>query len=172
MNTLSTADGDLQSLNPRGKVSIRLPDPTKLRQQHNYEVLVDPEYRIDIALADKERYDELKATLEAGKSHYVPSLGLSEHLAEVEYHGEFDITATEQQQPIAVDSAIPNVVDDVVIEPDTRCQFEKSPAFMTTDPGGRTTTAFTTYTYNPDGEPLRSKGVTTNEVGGRTVVFV
>jgi len=91
MNTLSTASGNLQSLNGRGKLSVKLPDPTTLRQQHNYEVLVDPAYRIDIALADDKRYTELKETLAAGKSHYVPSLGLSEHLAEIEYHGEFSV---------------------------------------------------------------------------------
>jgi CRISPR-associated protein Cas5h len=43
---------------------------------------------------------------------------------------------------------------------------------MTTDAGGRTTTAFTAYTYNPDAEPLRVDGVDPATVGGRTVVFV
>jgi len=77
MNTLSTASGNLQSLNGRGKISVKLPDPTTLRQQHNYEVLVEPAYRIDISLSDDEWYTELREMLTAGKSHYVPSLGLS-----------------------------------------------------------------------------------------------
>ena len=105
MNTLSTADGNLQSLNGRGKLSVKLPDPTTLRQQHNYEVLVDPAYRIDIALADDERYRVLRATLEEGKSYYVPSLGLSEHLAEIEYHGEFDVEPGSAVDPARVDVA-------------------------------------------------------------------
>jgi len=172
MNTLSTAKSDLQSLNPRGKISVRLPDPTKLRQQHNYEVLVDPGYRIDVALDDKETYRSLREYLDAGKSHYVPSLGLSEHLAEIEYHGEFDVQAGPTSEIITVDSAVPNAVDDVKLEPRTRCQVEESPAFMTTDSGGRTTTAFTTYTYNPDAEPLKVHDIDTSRVGDRTVVFV
>ncbi|AFZ74577.1 type I-B CRISPR-associated protein Cas5b [Natronobacterium gregoryi] len=176
MNTLSTADGDLQSLNGRGKLSVKLPDPTTLRQQHNYEVLVEPAYRIDVALADEERYRELRSMLEDGRSHYVPSLGLSEHLAELEYHGEFDIgpgpKATADDQPVAVDSAVPDAVENVVFEAGTRCQVEESPAFMTTDPGGRTTTEFTAYTYNPDAEPLRIRDVDAATVDGRTVVFV
>jgi CRISPR-associated protein Cas5h len=172
MNTLSTADGDLQSLNGHGKISVKLPNPRKLRQQHNYEVLVEPEYRIDVALEDVERYRELRETLAAGKSHYVPSLGLSEHLAEIDYHGEFAIESASPDGAVRVDSAVPNAVEDIVPEPDTRCQVEESPAFMTTDPGGRTTTAFTAYAYNPDAGPLAVQNVEPVHVDGRTVVFV
>ncbi len=172
MNTLSTASGNLQSLNGRGKISVKLPDPTTLRQQHNYEVLVDPAYRIDIALSDDERYTELKETLDAGKSHYVPSLGLSEYLADIEYHGEFDVEEGPEDGSVEVDSAVPNAVDDVVLKEGTRCQTEESPAFMEADSGGRTTTGFTTYSYNPDAEPLTVRNVETARVDGCTVVFV
>ena len=172
MNTLSTASGDLMSLNSRGKISVKLPDPTKLRQQHNYEVLVDPAYRIDVAMANDERYEQLREALEASKSHYVPSLGLSEHLAEIEYHGEFDIEGGPSTGTVAVDSAVPNAIDDVVLDPETRCQVEESPAFMTTDDWGRTTTDYTAYTYNPDAEPLEVRDVDTATVDDRTVVFV
>ena len=172
MNTLSTASGNLQSLNAQGKISVKLPDPTTLRQQHNYEVLVEPAYRIDISLADEEWYTKLRETLEAGKSHYVPSLGLSEYLAEIEYHGEFDVDAGSQDGSVAVDSAVPNAVDDVVLDEGTRCQIEESPAFMQADSGGRTTTGFTTYTYNPDAEPLMVTDIETASFDGRTVVFV
>lgn len=172
MNTLSTAASDLRSLNGRGKISVKLPDPTVLRQQHNYEVLVEPEYRIDVALADEQRYRELRELLEAGRSHYVPSLGLSEYLAELDYHGEFDVSDGPGDEVITVDSAVPNAVDDVILGPETRCQVEESPAFMTTDDGGRTTTAFTTYTYSPDAEGLDVRSVETARVDGRTVAFV
>jgi len=172
MNTLSTASGDLTSLNPRGKISVKLPNPAKLRQQHNYEVLVDPAYRIDVALADEERYEQLKEALEAGKSHYVPSLGLSEYLAEIEYHGEFDIEDGPSTGTVTVDSAVPDSIDNVVLDPETRCQVEESPAFMTADENGRTTTEYTTYTYNPDAGSLAVRDVDTSRVDGRTVVFV
>jgi CRISPR-associated protein Cas5h len=172
MNTLSTAAGDLQSINSRGKVTVKLPNPTKLRQQHNYEVLVDPEYRIDIALSDEERYRKLRETLAAGKSYYVPSLGLSEYLAELEFHGEFDILGGPTGDEVTVDSAVPNAVERVIPELDTRCQVEESPAFMVKDSGGRTTTEFTPYVYNPDAEGLRVRDIVANSVDGRTVVFV
>lgn len=172
MNTLSTAAGDLTSLNSRGKISVKLPNPSKPRQQHNYEVLVEPAYRIDVALADSERLRQLHRTLDAGKSHYVPSLGLSEHLASIEYHGEFDVEDNHTGEEAIVDSAVPNAVDDIVLEPDTRCQVEESPAFMRRDSGGRTTTDFTTYTYNPDAGPLTVRNVETASVDDRVVAFV
>jgi CRISPR-associated protein Cas5h len=172
INTLSTADDNLQTLNSDGKISIRLPDPTTLRQQHNYEVLVDPAYRIDVALADEQWYAELRETLAAGESHYVPSLGLSEHLADIEYHGEFDVVDGPQTDTVKVDSAVPNAVDDVVLHAGTRCQIEESPAFMESDTGGRTTTGFTNYAYDPDADSLEVRDTTTSSVDGRTVVFV
>jgi len=172
MNTLSTADGDLQSINPYGKITVKLPNPAKLRQQHNYEVLVDPEYRIDVAISDEDIYQELREMLAAGKSHYVPSLGLSEHLAEIEFEGEFTIRDGPTGDQITVDSAVPNGVESVVPQPDTRCQVEESPAFMTSDSRGRTTTEFTSYVYNPDAEGLDVQGIDANNVDGRTVVFI
>lgn len=174
MNTLSTAGGDLTSLNARGKISVKLPDPTKLRQQHNYEVLVDPAYRIDVALDDQERYEQLRDRLTAGKSHYVPSLGLSEHLADIEYHGQFDVEpdGSPNDENIEIDSTVPGGFEDVVMETDRRCQVEESPAFMRSDGGGRSTTAFTTYAFSPDGESLTVTGTLASTVGDRTVVFV
>lgn len=174
MNTLSTADTNLQSLNGRGKLSLKLPDPTALRQQHNYEVLANPAYRIDVALTDDDRYQELHSMLTAGRSHYVPSLGLSEYLAEIKFHGEFEVEAAPEPDgtPVMVDSAVPNAVDDIVLEPGSRCQVEESPAFMTADSGGRTTTGFTTYAYEPGATALAVSDIEPARVDDRTVVFV
>jgi CRISPR-associated protein Cas5h len=171
MNTLSTADEHLASLNPRGKLSIKLPDPSKPRQQHNYEVLVNPAYRIDVWLSDDERYEQLRSLLESGESYYVPSLGLSEYLATVDYHGEFHIEPGPDGETVAVDSTVPEAVDSIVPEPDTRYQIEQTPAFMECDEGGRTTTAFVSYAYNPDGGSLRLTDVSPRRVDGRAVVF-
>lgn len=171
MNTLSTADEHLASLNPRGKLSIKLPDPSKPRQQHNYEVLVDPAYRIDVWLSDDERYEQLRSLLESGESYYVPSLGLSECLATVDYHGEFPIESGADSETVTVDSTVPEAVDSVVPEPETRYQIEQTPAFMERDGGGRTTSAFVSYVYNPDGGSLRLTEVSPRSVDGRSIVF-
>lgn len=172
MNTLSTATEAMQSLNSRGKISVKLPDPTKLRQQHNYEVLVDPAYRLYVWLADADRFGQLEEMLTNGQSYYVPSLGLSEHLAEIDYHGAFGVVKGPDDGVVAVDSAVPNAVDRVVPAVETRCQVEESPAFMATDSGGRTTTGFTSYVYNPDAGPVHVREPETSLVDGKTVMFV
>ncbi|WP_396613671.1 type I-B CRISPR-associated protein Cas5b (plasmid) [Haloferax sp. S1W] len=171
-NTLSTADESMTSLNSHGKISIKLPDPTKPRQQHNYEVLVDPAYRLYVWLRSSDWSETLHEMLSAGKSHYVPSLGLSEYLAEITYHGRFEVEAGPTDTVVPVDSAVPNAVDSVIPDADARCQIEDSPAFMVADGGGRITTDFTTYAYNPDAGPVQVRNPDTNIVDGNTVMFV
>lgn len=173
VNTLSTADEHMNRVPPRSRtLKIGLPDPTELRQQHNYEVLVDPAYRIDLWLSHDETYRSIRETLESGESHYIPSLGLSEHLAEIEYHDEFEIEDGPDHEESAVDSTVPEAVDSIVPKQGENYGIERSPAYMEATGGGRTTTGFMAHAYSPEGEPLRAKGVETNRVDDRTVMFV
>lgn len=171
MNALSTANEDMKRFPKRGRRRIGHPDSTKLRQQHNYEVLVDPSYRIDLWLADDRTRQRLRESLADGRSHYVPSLGLSEHLATIEYHGEYDIEAGPGEEVVEVDSAVVESVDSIVIERRTRCQMERSPGHMRATGGGRVTTGFVSYAYNPDAGVLAARDVPTHTVDGRTVMF-
>lgn len=169
-NTLSTAKEDMKTVPSRGHARISMPDPTELRQQHNYEVLVDPEYRIDIQLDDAELFEELQNRLEEGTSHYPPSLGLSEHLAEVEYLGTFDVESSEAADA-DIDSVVVEAVDDVELAPGNPVRVERSPGFMAADEGGRTTTKFLSLAYSPDADPVHVHDVETSRVDGRRVMF-
>lgn len=172
MNTLSTAKESMKTLNSRGSLSISFPDSTENRQQHNYEVLVEPSYRIDLWLDNDETYARLRETLKEGRSHYVPSLGLSEYLAEVEYHGEFEVNEGTSGEVVDVSTTVPS--DSIIPDAGTEFRMEKPPAYMEADSGGRRTTAFVSYSYSPDAEPLtvQAKEIETKEVDGRQVVFV
>jgi CRISPR-associated protein Cas5h len=177
-NSLTTSSDGLKTVNSRGKVGITYPDPSADRQRVNYEVLVDPEYRIDVWLADDEAYDHLKSMLDAGTSYYAPSLGLSEHLAEIEYHGEKTVEPTESAADggtTEIDSAIPDA-DGVVPDAGVTYGTERSPGYMIRTSGsgeftGRKTTGFLTYTYSPECDSLEVRGIEPAEVDGRTVVF-
>lgn len=170
-NTLSTANEHLVTAPSRGHARVSFPDPTELRQQHNYEVLVEPAYRIDLQLADESVYRALRTHLEDGTSHYVPSLGLSEHLAEIEYHGECDVEPDGVSEEVRVDSAIVERVDSVELEPGLECRVERSPGYMTATDGGRTTDGFVSYAFSPAAEALLVHDVETHTVDGRTVMF-
>lgn len=169
-NTLSTAKEHMTTMPSHGHARISMPDPTKLRQQHNYEVLVDPAYRIDVRLADEELRAQLGAHLQGGTAYYVPSLGLSEHLAEVDYLGEFEASPREAES-VRVESAVVDAVDNVELEPGTEVRVEHSPAFMEADSGGRTTKAFQSLTYAAGADPLLVHDVNTHEVDDRRVMF-
>jgi len=176
-SSLTTSSEGMKTVNARGKVSVKYPDPEADRQRVNYEVLVDPAYRLDVWLADGTAYDRLRNRLANGESEYVPSLGLSEFLATVTYHGEFSPKATHGgvEEPIAIDSALPTP-DRLVPTPERPYGIERSPGDMTrtSDPGsftGRKTTEFLRWAYSRDGTPLRATEVDANEVDGRTVVF-
>jgi CRISPR-associated protein Cas5h len=184
MNGVTTADENLRR--PRSQrrgrsrtgLQIEYPDTTANRQQQNYEYLVDPAYRIDVAVEDEMFASMLDEHLERGEYVYTPSLGVSECLATVTYEGitqpsPIDPTTRDQ---IEVDSAVPNSTDAVI--PEGRIETERSPAAMEkVDSGGRKTTAFTSYAFSPESNPitvLANDSVTqpVATVGDRTVMFV
>ncbi|MFC7216293.1 type I-B CRISPR-associated protein Cas5b [Saliphagus sp. GCM10025334] len=169
-NTLSTAKEHMTTMPSRGHARISMPDPTKLRQQHNYEVLVEPAYRVDLRLANDELRTRFRDHLRNGTAYYPPSLGLSEHLAEITYLGEFDVTPRERETT-EVDSAVLEAVDNVELAPETEIKVERSPAFMAADEDGRTTTAFQSIAYATRTEPILVQNVETHEVDGRRVMF-
>jgi CRISPR-associated protein Cas5h len=175
-NSLTTSNEGMKTVNARGKVSVRYPNPDTDRQRVNYEVLVDPAYRVDVWLADETAYDRLHDRLSSGRSEYVPSLGLSEFLASVTFHGEFAPTSVvEGDGPIAIESALP-APDGIVPSVEHPHGTERSPGDMTRTerPGefaGRKTTEFLRWAYSHDGRPLRATGIEASRVDGRTVVF-
>jgi CRISPR-associated protein Cas5h len=175
-NSLTTSNEGMKSVNSRGKVSVRYPDPNVDRQRTNYEVLVDPAYRIDVWTDDDKAYDRLHDRLADGRSEYVPSLGLSEFLASVRFHGEHTPEAlSENPEPIKVESALPSP-DSIVPSVDHSHGTERSPADMTVTERsgeftGRKTTEFLRWAYSSDGNPLQAKMVEAYRVDGRTVVF-
>lgn len=156
-------------------IKVKYPDSTDNRQIHSYELLVDPAYRIDVAVEDERFYSVLKHRLETGTSYYPPSMGLSEHLAWIELSNggevEFESQPGTSDRIVAVDSAVPNGVDDVILQPDVRCDVERVPAYMEAHEGGRRTTGFVDYAFSDDQLKVRPKSVTPTTVGNRTVVF-
>jgi len=157
-------------------VKVSFPDTTDNRQIHSYEYVVDPAYRLYIAVEDEDFHAALKHHLERGTSHYPPSLGLSELLAGVETPEsgvEQEVTAiSADDATLEVDSAIPEAVDTVVPSAGTPHHVERLPAAMEADGRNRRTTDFTDYAFTAD-EPLETTGdgLALGEVTGQTVAF-
>lgn len=161
----------------RRSKALTYQDTRQDRQIHVYETLVEPAYRIDVALEDEEFYDDLLAMLERGESYYPPSMGLSEHLADVELlEAESRPARVEADGPVEVDSAAPASIAETIPQPGVQYSTERSPAVMESIAGGRRTTRFDDYVYassvdhsvqlSPD-----AVDATPVKVRGKTVMF-
>lgn len=167
VNALSTSSSEIKSVGHWSwPITASLVRPTvKNRQQHNYEVLVDPAYRIYIWLEDDEAYTELYEALSTGKSVYTPSLGLSEYLATVQFDGEVDIshTSADEIDDAAVVSAVPCHPQNIAPSAGVRYSTETSPGFMEKVPrtmSSRRTTGYIDWTYTPSADILSVVGET------------
>jgi CRISPR-associated protein Cas5h len=157
-------------------VKVKYPDTTDNRQIHSYELLVEPAYRIDVAVEDERFYNALKHRLETGTSFYPPSMGLSEYLAWIETIGSDDqyehrIDPLEVGGTVDVDSAVPNGVDDIVPRAGVTYEVERVPGYMEAHNGGRRTTGFVDYAFADESLEVRSESVPLAEVDGHVAVF-
>jgi len=180
MNAMSTANSSegLQKVNSRGGgPTVAFVDPSYNRQQHNYEVLVEPAYRVYLWLENETRFEELEELLRSGKSHYTPSLGLSEYLASVEYVGRFDVNELDVDSSVEVDTAVPDGPSRTAVTPGTTYRRERSPGYMSLKTGTsgftrRQTDEFIDYSYTLDGTPIRiTDADDAVRVGEKTVIF-
>lgn len=146
------------------------------RQLHSYEVIVDPAYRIDVAVEDAEFYEILRDRLSSGESYYPPSLGKSEYLCTIE-DVAVDVAPSEAAATDTpeIDSVVPISLSDTVPQPGVTYGVERSPAVMEATAGGRKTTRFDDYVYTDAADATVRVGpsadVTSVQIDTRTVVF-
>lgn len=182
MNAMSTADPKngtwKKTVNTYGSgPKVIFTDSEINRQQHNYEVLADPAYRIYLWLENETRLDELDDLLRAGKSHYTPSLGLSEYLASIQYVGRFDVQSVDETAPVDVASAVPDGPNRAAVTPNTTYRMERSPGYMSLTKGTsgftrRQTDEFIDYSYTLDGTSVRVTDThDVVQVNDRNVIF-
>lgn len=159
-------------------VKVQYPDSTAPRQLHSYHYLVEPEYRISVAVEDPVFYGTLRDRLTNGESYYTPTLGLSElHAAlafgETAATGEFPVTENGNGGPVEVDSIVPNGVDAIVPTDGDAYAVERVPATMTADDTARKTTSYVDYSFREDTGPLTvdPSKLAVTEVGDRRLVF-
>lgn len=156
------------------KLKMGVVDQDGGTQRVNHNVLRNPVYRVFVWMSDGELYEQLKTKLSNGESHYTPSLGLSEFLAEISYQGEFEPEAVDSDQPVGIDSAVPAGAGAVHTPSDASVTSERSPGEMErieTPLPSRRTTEFLTRFFREDGGCLPVKTEYAASVGDRTVIF-
>lgn len=180
MLTLPTKKADLGSVSGVGGKVIKPEQIQQQRQRRNFEYLCDPAFRLHVVLDDEEWFDRLVERLDprspetAADDHdptvrpvYTPTLGKSECLARIT---DSVVSAVEATTTDAVDSIVPE--KEVIPQPGAVFRTERTPAYMTGTEGGRKTTEFLSYAYDPEGGTVPVSGLAASAVADDTVVFV
>ncbi|MCD4674432.1 MAG: type I-B CRISPR-associated protein Cas5b, partial [Desulfobacula sp.] len=86
--------------------------PVKKGKHHprtpiRFEFLKDAKFRIYFRHTDPKIHNKAREFLEKHKCVYTPCLGLSEHIANFEFKGEFECRKIEDNNFVEIDSAIP-----------------------------------------------------------------
>jgi CRISPR-associated protein Cas5h len=133
-------------------------------------MLVDPVYRIYVALSDTDLHEELSTRLENSRYHYSPSLGLSECIAEI---SAVEMHSVEQVSADGVDGIEAATYDDsgVRLQPGLTVNSERAPMYMEAIDGSRRTTDFGNLTYTADDELLPVVDLPVADVGPHLVRF-
>ncbi|MDD2560666.1 MAG: type I-B CRISPR-associated protein Cas5b, partial [Bacteroidales bacterium] len=127
----------------------------KNRTQIQYELLKDPHFRVYFAHDDPEIQRAARDLLSAHCSVYTPCLGLSEHIANFAYIGEFE-AEEKQSKAVEIHTAIrSDEIGNLVFEPGRQYITEIMPAEMTDD---RTVTDYPEVVFERNGHPIRVEG--------------
>ncbi|MDZ7730688.1 MAG: type I-B CRISPR-associated protein Cas5 [Natrialbaceae archaeon] len=176
---LGTHPGEtMDSKGGSGKNTIRVKyrDSTKNRQIHSYELLVEPAYRIDVAVENDRFYSVLKHRLETDSSFYPPSMGLSEFLAWTEpidddERFEYRPETAETGDSVRIDSAVPDGIEENRPQAGVTYDIERVPGYMEAHNGGRRTTGFIDYAFAGESLHIHPKTVSPMDVNGCVVAF-
>lgn len=172
-NVLETFTTDFKKRTSKDGIQVGVPK-TKERKQHNFEMLVDPGYRIDVRLANDEVYDHLKTALSERRFAYPVAIGKAKCLATVDEFGEYAVEeAPAGDAPHDITSALPGTPRTVVPTAETDVRTERSPeAFKNRPAQGRELLGMVDWCYAATGGPLRvSEPVALLEDADRRVVF-
>ena len=148
ITTVKSQKSMIERVNSRSHTTptLNIPDPVNNRQRHTFELLHEPSYTVYVAIDDNEMSDTLRDNLSTGRPHYTPSMGLSEFVSRIEYHGEFDANVTETTN---LDSVNP-YDESVDMFKSGSITIERFPKDMEQTDFGRKTTEFDQYVIGDD----------------------
>jgi len=157
-------------INTANRPYFNLYDQDNPRTQIPYEYVRDPKYRIYLGLKDEEIFDSLSENLREHKTVFTPSLGLSEHIANFEFIGEFEPVLKEREN-VNIDSVLPkdkvsiNLKD---IDEGMRWVVENIPLYMNE---GRVVEEYAEVIFDSNGNSIPLEEAEYYKVGEDNVVF-
>jgi len=104
--------------------SIKTMNVIKQHTRIKFEFLKDAKFRIYFSHTDPGIYSTARDMISAHKCIYTPCLGISEHIANFRYVGEFPLRKVETPSDVVLDSVMPK--DQIL-----KIQFESGKEYMT-----------------------------------------
>jgi len=141
------------------------------RTQIPYEYLSKPRYRIYLGLKNEEIFSDLTDNLREHKTTFTPFLGLSEHIANFEFIGEFDFPKKFEDEG-EIDSVLPKQRVDINlkgVKEGMRWIVEKIPLYMNEE---RIVEEYTEVILDSNGSAIPLENVEYYEIGEDNVVFL
>ena len=141
------------------------------RTQIRFEFLKDAKYRIYFHHSDDDLYEQAKKLISSHKCVYTPCLGISEHIANFAYVGEFDVKRQTSDDYVSIDSVLPEKsFSEMKFEPGLEYLSESLPFEMTED---RTVTEYGPVVLERNGKPIKAQVIQFWEIEtGERIVFL
>jgi len=160
-------------MNPVKKVrfSENLIDTESVQTMHiikqhtriKFEFLKDAKFRIYFTHTDPDLYATAREMISCHKCVYTPCLGISEHIANFKYIGEFPINKTDKPMEISLDSVIPkDQLQKVQFESGKEYMTETLPNEMAED---RTVNEYQQFMFERNGKPISATVSSYYELG-------
>jgi len=147
LNLIDTKDGywwPVERINSTGRTQVR------------FEFIDRPRYRIYFRHRDESLYRRLRDNLSNHLSVYTPYLGISEHIADFRYVGEYGVVDEGVEDTAEIHTVLP--VDELLSLCDVGVGYkyfkERMPAEMLP---GRVVTEYRELLYEIEGRPIRAR---------------
>ncbi|MEN6517188.1 MAG: type I-B CRISPR-associated protein Cas5b [Methanospirillum sp.] len=131
--------------------------PMNLIKNHTrirIEFLKDPRYRVYFSHADPELYERARDLIDRHQCVYTPCLGLSEHIANFSFVGEYRAARVDDPGKIEIRTVVPdNHIREIAFASGAEYMTETMPNEMLPD---RTVTEYRAMLFERRGRPIRA----------------
>lgn len=125
----------------------------KNHTQIRFEFLKDPCYRIYFWHKDPNIYKEALQLLQSHQCVYTPCLGISEHLADFRFVGEFPVVSQEGKMTSLVSAVREDLIQNLTFEEGCEYLSESLPNEMTSD---RVVSEYTPFIFERNGRTIHA----------------
>jgi CRISPR-associated protein Cas5h len=149
--------------------SVKTMNVIKQHTRIKFEFLKDANFRIYFSHSDPDLYSNAREMLSAHKCVYTPCLGISEHIANFRYVGEYPLKKIEKPTEVSLDSIIPkDQISQILFESSMEYMTETLPNEMAED---RTVNDYQQFMFERNCKPISARVNYFYEIGNNDKIL-